>query len=157
LTASRLLLLILLLSACSTEPGAESTKKLETGLMEALRSGDLPSAQRYFLDGQAYLKACPDRFDKAGKERVLRQVANGKRRFARFFNDCRTKLTGEVTINKRSGGQKRRQVAGCGEGVWEHYDLTMDVDVEGRQRTVKIDGIMGIGGRYYVVERLVCR
>lgn len=137
--------------------GAESMKELQTELIESVEDGDLKAAQDMFLDGDELIKACPDKFRKLDTGRFKRKLANGKRRFARHFDQCTHKLDGDIVVNKRSGGEKRRQMVGCGEQVWEYSNIVLQVEADGRRSKVVIDGIVGIEGRYYVVERLACK
>lgn len=149
---------LLLVGGCTdSEPGASSLKELEKGLIAALHAGDLQKAQRFFLDGEELIGKCPERFRSRSKASFLQRLANGRRRFANFFRQCRTKLDGEVTVTRRSGGRKRRQMAGCGEDVWEYGDLVIEGRSGGRHVTITVDGILGVSGRYYIVERVRCQ
>ena len=149
---------LLFLSGCpDLGPGADSMKSLESGLLDAIEAGDLHNAQDYFLDGQLLIEQCPSRFDTENEATFLRKLANGKRRFARYFSQCGARTTEELVIERRSGGRKLRQMEGCGEGVWEYGDLRLDVSSGGRRFSVLMDGILGIDGRYFIVERVRCR
>ncbi len=160
MTRSTVLLTVIMISVgCTSEEpaGAKSLTVLQDRLLAAAASGDEASAARFYLDAGAYIAACPARFADDDTERAdfVRRHANGRRRFMRFFADCRGKLAGGVDVLMRTGGRKRRQARGCGEHVWEYYDVALEVG--GARQAVTIDGIVGIGGRYFVVERLLCR
>lgn len=154
-----LLLSLAVSTGCSesNQRGAPSLKHLETGVVEALSKGDLQGAQRFFLDGDRFVAGCPERFRDDRDQGFKRKLANGLRRFAKGFAACRAKLSGSLEVLRRDGGYKKRQVQGCGEGVWEYADLDLSVSSGGRTVLVSVDGIIGIDGRYYVAERVNCR
>lgn len=157
--ASTLLFTLVATPGCNSQgSGAGTLKELEKDVVSAVAARDLHGAQSVFLDASAYIKACPDKFNKRSEARFKQKVANGRRRFATQFHRCEAMAaSGSITVQRRRGGMKLRQVKGCGESAWEYDDVTLDVTVAGRNRRITIDGIMGINGRYYVVERISCR
>lgn len=153
-----LVVALLSLASCGFEPRADNPRELARELVAALERADVARATAFFLDADAYIAECPDRFaDQYAIGRFRRKHANGRARFVRSFETCMTLVEGPVMPTKRWGGEKRRNAAGCSEGVWEYADVVWEVEAASGPRRIKVDGIVGIGGRAYVVERLACR
>jgi len=148
---------LLALGGCKADSGAASTHELQSAVVEALVDADLQAAGTLYLDGNRFLAECRERVPKEAQHAFERKLASGRRRFERAFGACSARLKGELKVVKRRGGKKRRQAPGCTEQVWEYEDIELDVRASGRRTTVVIDGIVGIDGRYYIVERIHCR
>ena len=158
-TVPVMLVFVTMAGGCSegSQRGASSLRKLEAGVVDALEEGSLQAGQRFFLDGARFESLCEERFRTRNKRDFRRKLANSMRRFARHFEACGQRLGGDVEVLRRDGGYKRRQMDGCAESVWEYADLDLTVRSNGRTHRVSIEGILGIEGRYYLVERVRCR
>ncbi len=156
-TISRLLPILMLLgTACTASPGADSMQELRQRAIDAIQSGDYEAALGTMLVAEPFVKHCRTRI--GGDEETYRQrLANNHKRLARYFEQCAAMLDGAIDVTQVRGGQRRKQAPGCDNNVWQYSDIVLKVKTSERLATIRLDGILAIEGRFYIVERIACR
>jgi hypothetical protein len=137
--------------------GADTIRDLESGIVDALLNGDGDALGHYLVDADTFIEACPTRFKSMRPDDFKRRLANNRRRLLRRLSECSTKLGTTGERERRSGGLKRQQLHGCSESVWQFTDVTVEVMSEGRRVEVTLSGVVGVAGRYFVLDQVRCR